>query len=179
MLRLCAIFGLIAAANSAVADIIPTLNPQSLDFGSVQVGTTSSLTADVGIFDDGNGNQQGDANNGILTAVSIINQVGGVLSASQNCVGFDFSAQNPTATCPIQVDCTPGAAGPISGDLEVQLDLDNMAGIHTASIPVTCNGVNNATAAIPVPALGMLGLGGLSLLLAGGGLLAARRRRDK
>jgi LPXTG-motif cell wall-anchored protein len=129
--------------------------------------------------------EQGNANNGGITEVSIINPVGAQYTVTQSCVGQRFSAADTTATCGVVVTCTPTAVGAVTGDLFVELTRDNGATPPpSVSIPLTCNGVDAPVPpppgeATPVPTLGAMGLSGLGLLLAGGGLAAMRRRRNR
>jgi len=175
--------GLIGAAAPALADIQLTLNPAAgINFGQVLVGLSQAQNATVGITFDGNGALNGNANNGAVTSVSIINPVGGTLTANPvPCVGTAFSASDPAQTCPVEVTCTPGAVGPLSAQLQVQFELQNMSATQTQTINLSCEGISSPppgpAPAVSVPALGLLGLGGLGLLLGGSGLLAIRRRR--
>jgi hypothetical protein len=173
---------LAAATGIAHADIELTLSPPALSFGSVPVGDTSSQNATIGISFDGNGNLAGNANNGGITAISIINPVSGNLAASQSCVSTRFSAASPADTCVVQVDCTPSAVGNISADLEVRLQLDNGSAPDVQTVSLSCDGV----ALVPpgpgpaaVPTVGFYGLCLLSLLVAGCGALGIRGRGKK
>lgn len=172
-----AFLGLATVATIARADIELTVTPAALNFGSVEVASTASQNATIGITFDGNGSLDGNANNGAVTTISIINPVGGTLVASQACVGTRFSANDETQTCSIQVDCTPSALGSVTADLEVQLQLDNGSAPEVQTVALSCTGVAAAppgSAAKPVPTLGFFGLGLLSVLLAGGGFLSLR-----
>ena len=184
LLRTIVFVGLVAATGIARADIELTLSPASLNFGSVAVGDTASQSATIGINFDGNGSLAGNANNGGITAISIINPVSGNLVASQSCVSTRFSAASPADTCTVQVDCTPTALGAVSGDLEVRLQLDNGSAPDVQTLSLSCDGVAVAppgpgTGATAVPTLGFYGLGLLSLLIAGCGALGIRGRVKK
>jgi hypothetical protein len=178
-------FSLVAVTGVAHADIELTLSPASLNFGSVNVGDTSSQNATIGIAFDGNGSLTGNANNGAISAVSIINPVSGSLVASQSCVGARFSAASPAATCAVQVDCTPTAPGLVSGDMQVQLQLDNGSAPDVQTISLSCTGVDAPPGPGPgpgpsaIPTLGFYGLAMLSLLLAGCAAMGIRGRRNK
>lgn len=149
---------------SAHADIDATLTPSALDLGDVPIGSSASANATIGIDFNGMGDLAGNANNGSVTSVSIINPVGGGLSASQSCVGVDFSASRPDQECIVEVTCTPTAVGAVSGDLQIQFDLLNNAGVQTQTASLSCNG----TDVVPSPAdVGIPTLGGFSLALLG------------
>lgn len=173
ILKLSAVAGLCLVAVTARADIDLTLTPSSLDLGTVAVGSSAAGNVTIGITFDGNGALNGNANNGTVSSIAIINPVGGTLSASPACVGTAFSASSPGDTCSVQVDCAPGALGSISGDLEVQFDLQNNSGIQTQTTALSCEGV--APVADSIPTMGVYGLGILSLLLAVGGWLGLRK----
>lgn len=116
---------------------IHNLRSCSLDF----VGSTLSQVPTIGITYDGQGDLDGNANNGTITSVSIIDPVGGgSFTAAQNCLPTAFNANDSTTTCVTQVDFTPGAVGAISADLEFQLQLLNEAPPDVQTIPLTCTG---------------------------------------
>lgn len=176
-----AFLGLATVATIARADIELTVTPAALSFGSVDVASTASQNATIGITFDGNGALDGNANNGVVTTVSIINAVGGDFAASQACAGTRFGAANETQTCTVQVDCTPNAVGNITADLEVQLQLDNGSAPDVQAVALSCTGIaavppGPGPSATAIPTMGFFGLGLLSVLLAGGGLLGLRGR---
>lgn len=177
LLKTLSLIGITAISASAFASLVPTLSPAALDFGTVSVGSTSSQNADIGGADNGDGNQAGNANNGTITSISIINSSGpGSFTAAQDCVGVRFSTSNPTQTCAVQVDCTPSAVGTMTADLRVELDLDNnTTPIPSAEIPLSCSGVAQPVPnAVAVPTMSVWGLGILTALIAG---IAVVRRR--
>ena len=182
MTRLQKLFVLIClscVALTANAEIDTTLSPPALDLGDVNVGSTVSGDATIGITFNGNGDLNGNANNGTVTSVAITNLVGGDLTASQTCVGVDFSAARPTQECIVQVSCTPGAAGSISGVLEVQFDLLNNSGTQTTTSNLTCNGVlapPGPGGAVAIPTTSFYGLAILSFMLAAFGWMGLRRK---
>jgi len=184
LLKSAVFLSLVAATGIARADIELTLSPPALNFGSVPVGDTSSQNATIGITFDGNGDLGGNANNGGITAISIINPVSGNLVASQSCVNTRFSAASPATTCVVQVDCTPTVVGNISADLEVQLQLDNGTAPDVQTVALSCAGIaavppGPGTGPTAIPTVGVYGLGLLSLLLAGFGVLGIRGRVNK
>ena len=176
--KLSTLMGLWLVAITASADIDLTLTLPALNLGNVNVGSTASANATIGITFDGNGCLAGNANNGTVTSVAIINPAGGSLTASQNCVGVDFSASSPGDTCAVQLDCTPGAIGAISCDLQVQFDLQNNSGIQTQTTALSCNGVlaPPGSGAKSVPTMNIYGLGILSLMLAAFSWLGLRQK---
>jgi hypothetical protein len=176
--KFSALMGLWLLAITASADIDLTLTPPALDLGSAGVGSTVSGNADIGISFNGQGNLAGNANNGTVTSVAITNPVGASFTASQNCVGVDFSAASPQAICTVQVDCTPDSVGAISADLEVQFDLLNNSGIQTQTTALSCNGVlaQPGSGAESIPTMSLYSLGILSLLLAGFSWMRLRRQ---
>lgn len=179
LLKLSTLAGLSFVAIAARADIDLTITPPALDLGTVTVASTASANATIGITFNGNGNLNGNANNGTVTSVTITNPSGGSLAASQNCVGVDFSASSPSDTCDIQVDCTPSSVGAISGDLEVQFELQNNNGIQTQTTALSCFGVLTppGSGATSIPTMNFYSLGILSLLLAAGGWIGLRQKK--
>lgn len=180
LLKLSTLAGLSLVAVAARADIDLTLTPLTLNLGTVTVGSTASANATIGINFDGNGSLSGNANNGTVTSIVITNPIGGSLTASQNCLGVDFSASSPGDTCAVQVDCTPGAVGAVSGDLEVQFDLQNNSGIQTQTAALSCSGVLTppGSGATSIPTMSIYSLGILSFLIAAGGWISLRRKNS-
>lgn len=176
--KLLVLLCLCTGALTANAEINSTLSPPVLDLGDVAVGSTASGDATIAITFNGNGALNGNANNGTVTSIIIANPVGSSLTASQGCVGVDFSASRPDQECIVEVSCTPGAAGAISGDLEVQFDLQNNSGIQTRTSSLTCNGVlaPPAPGVASIPTMGVYGLALLGFLLAAFGWMGLRQR---
>jgi len=170
--------GMLVISASAFADIDLTIDPAFIDYGSVTVGETASENATIGITFDGNGDLNGNANNGSITSISIVNAVGSAtFAAAQDCVGTDFSANSPDAVCVVQVDCTTSAIESSLADLEVQLQRQNGAAPDIQTIPLSCAGAAPSMpgpAATPIPTLSALGLGLLVLLIGGLGFWSRR-----
>ncbi|TGD73448.1 hypothetical protein E4634_10460 [Mangrovimicrobium sediminis] len=179
--RLITACGLFLASSAAMADIELVLTPPAIDYGTLAVGNSVTENASIGITFDGNGALDGNANNGSVTSISLINVSGSGLSVSQACAGTTFSAASPGDTCAVEVTCAPLAAGSATGQLEVEFTLDNGASPDVATVDLSCDAVEYVSPppdpnAIPV--MGVVGLGILGSLL---GALAAvglgRKRR--
>ncbi len=172
---------LCGAALTVNADIDATLSPATLDLGDVAVGSTGSEDATIGIAFNGQGDLNGNANNGTVTSITIINPVGNSLVASQGCVGVDFSANRESQVCLVEVSCSPGAVGAISGTLELQFDLLNNSGTQIQTSSLTCNGVAAppVTGPASIPATGVYGLALLFLLLVTFGWMGLRQQNRR
>ena len=77
---------------------------------------------------------------------------------------------------PSKAAFTPSATGYRTATLTIPCD---SAGCPDETVTLQGNGTAQAAGATPVPAVGLIGLGGLSFLLAGSSLFALRRRRKK
>lgn len=161
-------------AMFARADIELTLAPSSIDFKPAEVGDTSSDSAIIGIYFDGNGSLNGNANNGNVSSISILNASDAGFVASQSCVGVAFSAASPNQTCSVQVDCTPGALGTITADLEVQFQRLNNSDPDVETVALSCTGVEVGSLAV-IPTMPQVALLMLATMLCG--IVFVRRAR--
>lgn len=151
IIRAITLIGLATSASPALANVDIALTPDPLDFGAVEVSTTSpAQDATITALWDGNGTLNGAANNGSITSVTTSNPV---FTAAQDCVGFPITAANPGATCAVSVTCSPTVVGPVTGNLDVVLTRNN-ASTQTATIALACEGVAAGTpilTALPNP----------------------------
>lgn len=179
-----AAMGLFSAG--AAAEINLDLNPDNLAFASVAVGSPASQSAVIGITFNGSGDLDGNANNGSVTSVAILNDSAGFFSASQLCVGTAFSANSPADTCSVNVQCAPNAPGiNATAQLEVQFERNNGSAADVETVDLACSSIlAPVTPPVPgdsraIPVLGGFGLGMLALLLGAAGLLARSGRAGK
>lgn len=185
IIKRVALIGLLSLSTQVAAEINLNLNPAALDFGDVYIGYENSRDATIGITFNGSGSLDGQANNGNVTSVSIINASGPGFSTTTSCVGVAFSANNPTQTCGVVLRCNPAAEGVISAQLEVQFERLNGSAADIGTVSLSCNGVTGTPPTPPtpgpgahaVPLLNSLGLGIISVLLGGAGLLGVSRRK--
>jgi hypothetical protein len=158
---------LVLLSCRVAADINLDLSPASVDLGSVEVGSTGTGNATIGIIFNGSGSLTGQANNGSVTSVTILNDSNGFFSASPACLGYAFSAATPADTCIVDLQCAPSAPGvSATAQLEVQFERNNGSAADVGVVALSCASTAASAAAREVPTLGGLGIVLLGLLLA-------------
>lgn len=154
----------VAAASTASGQGYagPVVTPQSLDFGSVLVGTTSAVqTLTVSVPPAGEGFPA-------LSIVSIAVPAGFVRSG-----GSCPASGTATSPCTIGVAFAPGAVGPANGNVVVTASINGGQGVGTNAAVV---GIGVPGVSVAAPSLSTWGLGLLLAALMATGIVYTRKR---